>query len=212
MSTYILTSMFPNGFNDEVTERLKKLIVKRTKFAFVASEFEKRHEETDHYFQLFLNMFHEKGIKFEEEYVIDGRISKEEAQKKVQEADVVWLSGGDTIAEYKYFLEYGLVQIIREHTGIVIGMSAGSINLSKTAICTVSCGHDKQEIYNALGCVNISVEPHFVADKVSKEVLELSRNYLIYGLCDGSIIVCQDGSTEFFGEIYRIEKRIVRHI
>lgn len=41
MSTYILTSMFPNGFDDKTTELFQKIIIKRNKFAFVASEFEK---------------------------------------------------------------------------------------------------------------------------------------------------------------------------
>ena len=72
------------------------------------------------------------------------------------------------------------------------------------AICTLSCGHDKLKIYNGLGCVNISVEPHFVRSMVSKELIELSDMYTIYGLCDDSIIVSSDNINEFYGEIYRI--------
>lgn len=64
MSTYILTSMFPNGFDDKTTELFQKTIIKRNKFAFVASEFEKMHEKTDNYFKFFLNMFNTKGIYF----------------------------------------------------------------------------------------------------------------------------------------------------
>ena len=39
MSTYILTSMFPNGFM-RVAKVFQQKIEKRDKFAFVASEFE----------------------------------------------------------------------------------------------------------------------------------------------------------------------------
>lgn len=39
MSTYILTSMFTNGLNDEAAEQFQKLITKRDRFAFIASEF-----------------------------------------------------------------------------------------------------------------------------------------------------------------------------
>lgn len=69
-------------------------------------------------------------------------------------------------------------EVIRRHKGVIIGMSAGSINLAETAICTISCKHAKQEIYHGLGCVNITVEPHFVRSQLSKELLELSEKYI----------------------------------
>lgn len=80
---------------------------------------------------------------------------------------MVWLAGGDTPTQFGYFQKYGLDTIIKKHKGVIIGMSAGSINLAETAICTLSCEHHRQEIYIGLGCVNISVEPHFVRSEVS---------------------------------------------
>ncbi len=204
MSTYILTSMFPDGLNERTAEVFRKKISKRGKFAFVASEFEKIHEKTDKYFRFFLNMFEEVDIHFEETYVIDGRMSADEAQKMLAEADVVWLSGGDTPTQFRYLQKYGLDTIIKQHDGVIIGMSAGSINMAKTAICTLSCGHYKQEVYNGLGCVDVSVEPHFIRSTVSSELIDLSGKYTIYGLCDNSFIVCTDDMIEFYGEIYKL--------
>lgn len=204
MSTYILTSMFPNGFQGEIAEVFQQKIKNRGKFAFVASEFEKIHEKTDYYFDFFYKMFEDAGIHFEETYVVDGRMSPEEAQEAVAKADVVWLSGGDTPTQFAYFQKNGLDKILKQHDGVIIGMSAGTLNLTKTAICTLSCGHFKQEIYEALGCVDISVEPHFVRSEVSDEVLELSKKYTMYGLCDDSIIVCEGEKKEYYGEIYLI--------
>lgn len=45
------------------------------------------------------------------------------------------------------------------------------------------CGYlnnwaDRQDIYKGLGCVNISVEPHFVRSEVSDELIELSKKYI----------------------------------
>lgn len=211
MSTYILTSMFPNGFNEITAEVFQQKIGKRDKFAFVASEFEKMHEKTDNYFHFFLNMFESVGIHFENSYVVDGRMSADEAQKAVAEADVVWLSGGDTPTQFRYLQKYGLDTIIRQHDGVIIGMSAGSINLAKKAICTLNCGHYKQEIYEGLGCVDISVEPHFIRSEVSNELIELSKKYAIYGLCDDGIIVCAGEKIDCYGEIYRLSNgRIVK--
>ena len=183
MSIYILTSWFPNGFNNEIAQLMKKSIKRRTKFAFIASEFEKNHEKTDQYFKEILGLFQNIGIDFEKSYVVDGRMEKEVAKDIVRSADVIWLAGGDTPTEYQYLLKYELIDILREHSGVIIGMSAGSINLTKMAICTLACGHDKQEIYEGIGCVEFSVEPHFDRNKVSKELLELSKQYIIYGFC-----------------------------
>jgi len=205
MSTYILTSMFPNDLNYEQSELFRTLLTERRKFAFIASEFEKMHEKTDKYFRFFLNVFQENGISFDEAYVVDGRMTVAEAQKALTEADVVWLSGGDTPVEFAYLKKYGLDTILKQHEGVVIGMSAGSINMAKSAICTLSCGHAKQEVYEGLGFVDFSVEPHFVREKLSEELLELSKKYLIYGLCDDSIIVSKDGKVSVYGEVYYIK-------
>ena len=212
MSTYILTSMFENGFGNEVSEIFHQKIKDRNRFAFVASEFEKIPEKTDKYFRLFIAMFEECGIHFKKAYVVDGRMTAEEAQKAVLEADVIWLSGGDTPTQFNYLKKYGLDNVIKQHKGVIIGMSAGTINMAETAICTLSCGHYKQEIYKGLGCVNVSVEPHFVIDKVSDELLELSKKYIIYGLCDESIIICTDEELEFVGEVYKISGGAVERL
>lgn len=212
MSTYILTSMFNGGFNLQAAEVFRQKISKRNKFAFVASEFEKIHEKTDKYFCFFLNMFKGAGIHFKEAYVIDGRMTADEAQKKIAEADVIWLSGGDTPTQFRYFQKYGLEKTIKQHSGVVIGMSAGSINMAKTSICTLSCGHFKQKIYNGLACVDISVEPHFIRNEVSDELIDLSEKHTIYGLCDESFIVCSGKTIEFYGEIYKLSHKIIERV
>ena len=56
MSTYILTSMFPDGIHGKNKEVFQKLLTKTKKFAFVASEFEKNQDITDHYFRFFLKI------------------------------------------------------------------------------------------------------------------------------------------------------------
>ena len=83
-------------------------------------------------------------------------------------------------------------------------MSAGAINLAKTSVCTLASGHDMQEVYTGLGCVEISVEPHFDVDNVSDEILELSKKHLLFGLPDESMIVCQNERLEYYGNVYRI--------
>ena len=111
------------------------------------------------------------------------------AQDLVSNADVLWLAGGDTSTQFNYLESYGLISCIREHKGVIIGMSAGSINMCKRAICTLTCGHNELKIYKTLGLVEFSVEPHFDKDNISQELLILSEEYPLYGLCDDSAVL-----------------------
>lgn len=209
MSTYILTSMFRERFPAALAETLHRVIPKAARFAFVASEFELLQEKTEKYFHHFLQMFATCGIEFVESRSVDGRMTAKEAQETVRNADVVWLSGGDTPTQYGYFNKYGLVDVLRAHTGVVIGMSAGSINMAETAVCTVACGHDKPYIYPALGLVPFSVEPHLNDFGVTAEHLALSERHVLYGLCDEAAIVFENGAVSFLGSVVRIKGRAV---
>lgn len=212
MGVRILTSMFQHGFPDDVAIELKRLIQKKRSFVFVASEFEKNHDITDDYYTFFLNMFVEKEIDFENKYVVDSRMSKDQALMLIKNADVLWLSGGDTPTQYEYLKAYGLLKPIKNCEGIIIGMSAGAINMAETAICTVSCGHEKQEIYNGIGLVDISVEPHFNKDKITNEIIELSKEYTIYGVCDNAMIIEENGIKSFLGNIFVIDKGKIKKV
>jgi len=202
----ILTSGFPNRFPDDFGSLLKKYIKTGMNFVFVASEFENIYEKTDWYCNHFLKMFSDCGIVFDSEKVIDSRMSKETAQKTVRNADVLWLAGGDTPTQYAYLKSYGLIPFIREHKGVIIGMSAGSINMAKTAVCTLSCGHNKLEIYEALGLIEFSVEPHFDKDNITEELVILSNTYPLYGICDNGAIICTENNTLYIGDVFLIEK------
>ncbi len=207
----ILTSGFPNGFPNDFKRIIKTYIKSSMKFAFVASEFKNLYEKTDWYCNHFVKMFSDTGITFSNVDVIDGRMSSEIAIEKVKNADVIWLAGGDTPAQFAYLEAYGLIPCIREHKGVIIGMSAGSINMAKTAVCTITCEHKKQEIYESLGLVEFSVEPHLNKDNISEELLELSEKYPLYGICDNGII-CTHENTLYTGDVFLIDNRSVKSV
>jgi len=87
-------------------------------------------------------------------------------------------------------------------------MSAGSINMAKTAICV----HDKIEIYQALGLVDISVKPHFNINENIDELLKISHEYLIYGICDDSVIICNKDKRTYIGDVYLINQGVFSKI
>lgn len=208
----ILTSGFSNGFPNNFSRILTTCLKTGMNFVFVASEFEKIHEKTDWYCNHFLKMFSDCGITFESVNVVDGRMSKETAQNMVRNADVLWLAGGDTPTQFAYLKSYGLIQCIREHKGVIIGMSAGSINMTKTAVCTLTCEHDELKIYEALGLVEFSVEPHFDKDNITKELIVLSEKYPLYGICDDGAIICTEDNTLYIGDVFLINKGQVSRV
>ncbi len=210
MGTYILTSAFENGFAP-VKEQFCSLITKRDRFALVASEFELRHDKTDRYFGVFLDYFAAIGIEFGDAKVVDGRMSPEVAQRTVAEADVVWLAGGMTPVQFGYFKKYGLVDALRAFDGVMIGMSAGSINMGKISV-TDEFEDGRYHAYEGVGVVDCTVDPHFDPSRVSPELLELSKDFPIYGLCDDGAIVVAGGETRFVGEMYEIKGGSVRRL
>ncbi len=201
----ILTSSFNDRFPELFSMLLKKYIQTGMSFAFVASEFKNAHEKTDRYCDYFLKMFLDCGVVFSDVKVVDSRMTKFQAQKVITESDVVWLAGGDTPTQYQYFEEYGLVSCLRKHQGVIIGMSAGSINMSKTAICAIASQHDQLSIYEALGIVDFSVTPHFNKNNISDELITVSKDYPLYGICDNSAIFVVDDKVVYAGEIFLIE-------
>ena len=212
MAVSILTSMFHNDFPIKFAERLNEIIINRKNFVFIASEFRDFQEINDRYLKLFLSKFQNAGIRFSDCCIVDDRMTKEEAQRAVKDGDVIWISGGDTPTQFEYLKEYGLDKVLTDHNGVIIGMSAGAINMAKIAICTVTREHQEQIIYRALGLVDISVEPHFDFIHVTDELLELSNDYYIYGLCDDASIVCKDRNVELFGDIFILDKHTVKQI
>lgn len=212
MSIAMLTSMFPNGFGKEIAAQFCARISCRSRFAYVASDFDHNQEKTDRYCKEILGMFSACGIPFAQSYVVDGRMTCEEAAAVVKTADVIWLSGGDTPTEYDYLRRYGLIPILKAHKGVIIGMSAGALNMGRTVVCTKTCGHEKQQVYEGLGLVPFSIEPHFVPEPISEELLALSYRYPMYGLCDDAMIVCSDGTVECFGEVYCLRDGNVRKL
>lgn len=205
----ILTSGFQSGFSNDLSNILRTYIGQGLNFAFVASEFDRIFEKTDWYCNHFLEMFSKIDINFRSVQVVDSRMSKEAAQETLKRADIIWLSGGDTPTQFSYLKSYDLIQCLKAHSGIIIGMSAGAINMAKTAVCTLTCEHNQLEIYEGLGLVEFSVEPHFDKNNVTEELLVLSETYPLIGICDEGAIICTDDKTVYIGDIFLLNDRHV---
>jgi len=212
MATYFLTSAFDNGFTKEFTDELLKRY-KKGCLVFVASDFE-GHHKTDEYLKVFVEMFQTIGIDFEDEIVVDSRLSKEESHAAIKNAAIVWLAGGNTLLQMKYLNDYELRTCLHLNPNIVIGMSAGAINMADDIVLARDVNDSVLTLskYKGLGLTSLNIEPHLnLSDLTHQEdIKEASYQGAIYGLFDDSFVLIENEIT-FYGQ-YRIfkEGRIVQ--
>lgn len=206
MKVSILTSGFPNGFTNDFIQCVKGYYNKNDSFLFIASDFS-GHSKTDKYTNEFLNMFKNNGIVFDKVHVIDDRITKEKAAKYIKEADIIWLAGGDTLKQIVNLKEYNLIPVLQNKEGLIIGMSAGSINMAKKVVLAkdINDNNPKLAIYDGIGLVNINIEPHLdsASEEHMKDIYEASQFTTIYGLYDNSFIKIVDGKMDIYGIYFK---------
>jgi len=205
MGNYYLFSDFSeeNGFS-LVADEFKKDIKNYNQIVFIAS-CPTIGEKTDKYVERYLEWFHRIGIQFKSKVVLDDRIDSIQMINAIKNASLIFLMGGTTPSQMKFLLENQLVEEICKVDCLIMGLSAGSINMAKTSILTITCGNDEQEIYNGIGLVDKSIEPHFVLSNFNDELKKLSYKYLIYGLCDESAIIIRHNECSYYGNIYLLK-------
>lgn len=97
---------------------------------------------------------------------------------------------------------------------VIMGISAGVINMDKTALCSEDQDFEETTIYQGLAVDDITIEPHFNADDLDKVALlkHLSLSFPIYALHDDSAIVVKDGDIQYIGEVHYFSNGNVKKI
>lgn len=205
MGIYYLLSDFSkdNGFS-LIADDFKKDIDVYKSIVFIAS-CPTIGEVTDKYVEMYLSWFEKIGIHFEEKVVLDNRMENKDMLTAINNASLIYLMGGTTPLQMKFLKENQLLDAIKQISCVVMGLSAGAINMAKLSILTISSGHEKQKVYKGIGLVDLSVEPHFRLDNFNKELKELSYKYLVYALCDESAIIIRGEEYSYYGDIYLLK-------
>ncbi len=202
MSVHFLTSAFDDGLSREFVEQLSSHCTHGGKFVFVASDFS-GHERTEKYCRQFFQLFKEKGVSFSSYSIVDFQLSPEQARQEIASAEIVWLSGGDTLKQMAYLREYGLPSALRERDGVTIGMSAGSINMARRVVLAKDENDNIPElsVYEGIGLVDCNVEPHVnqASQEHWQEIMDASQIAPIHCLWDNAFLVERDGDLQIFG-------------
>ena len=208
-----------NGFVD----RLKSALPPKTKCLFVCSDPDSP-ELTDNFGQNIADAFAEAGMEFHEFAILDRR-NDEDAQSLIWESDLVILAGGHVPTQNAYFQEIGLAELLENYQGVLMGISAGTMNSAWQVYLQPEeegeSDPEFQRFATGLGLTDVNVLPHY--QQVKDYTLDglrlfedityadsMGRQFL--ALVDGSYIY-NDGEGELlFGEAYTIEDGTLEQI
>ena len=198
------------GFNYNQKKYIKEDINSGMSITFIASLFDK-YERNDTQIKEIINVFKNIDINFKEVYLIDNRISKEEAYKYIEKTDIVYLMGGSPELEMKSIIEYNLFNILNGREGITIGTSAGAMNQADRVVYKDDFKNYELVDYQGLGFIDLDIYPHFDINskEYMNEILEVSKYTKIIGLPNESFIRVKDNNIDFVGKHYFIENGVI---
>ena len=190
-----------NGFVDDVKSELKT--IKDINFCFFCSSPDK-FDKTDMFAKSVKQSFELDGFTFKNYYVVDYRFNQN-IKDVVDGCDIVFLCGGHVSTQNKFFMDIKLDEILQSYKGVVIGQSAGSMNMAVTVYdqpVTVEEFYNPsfKKQYKGLGLTNISIMPHMnmAKDETLEGVtthqmcLTDSNKIYHYGLVDYAYIKCKN--------------------
>ena len=118
-------------------------------------------EETEAHVGFVMQQLEEVGIGFERKIILSEDMSREEQRCNIKDADLVYLMGGYPFSQKAFLEECGLCECLQKYSGVVLGVSAGAMNMSKYIIMvTDGANSDETRVEEGLGLVDFSVFPH----------------------------------------------------
>lgn len=208
-----------NGFVD----RLKSALPPNPKCLFICSDPDSP-ELSDKFGAEMAEAFADAGMELKEFIVLDRR-NDEEAQALIWESDLIILAGGHVPTQNAYFQEIGLAELLENYQGVLMGISAGTMNSAWQVYMQPEeegeSDPEFQRFATGLGLTDINVLPHYQQVKdYTLDGLRLfedityadSMGHCFLALVDGSYIY-NDGEGELlFGEAYTIEDGTLEQI
>lgn len=217
MITYIFSSFDKDIRFNEVANYFKNDMVLYKNIVFIPANFENM-EKVNGYANIDVSWFKEIGINLNGITVLNDTMTKEEMFRSIENADIIFLMGGDTLKQNDFLMKNDLKPIIKTFKKVVIGISAGAINLSNISLCSKDeeDGVEKTITYEGIGRINYTIEPHFDIDNkilLQNELYPLSEKMTIYGLPNNTGVRIINKNFEIlYGDFYKILNNEVEKI
>ena len=171
---------------------------------------------TDQITQEMSQAFALAGLEFSQSTVLDRR-SQDQAAALLADSDLVVLCGGHVPTQNRFFQELDLRTLLQDYPGVVLGISAGSMNAADRVYVQPEeegeSAPDFPRFAEGLGITDLNILPHY--QQVKDYELDGQRLFeditygdsfdnVFYALVDGSYIMVDDEGAELFGEAYVI--------
>lgn len=206
-----------NGFVDA----LKEVLPENPRCLFITSRPYRRDLTCRFGADMFI-AFAEAGIPFSAYEILDMH-NAEDAADLIYSSDLIILAGGHVPTQHEFFREIGLDALLAEYEGVVMGISAGSMNSAREVYFQPEePGEAIDENFirfaPGLGLTTASICPHY--QKVKDNILDGMRLFeditypdsegrTFFCLPDGSYILCTEEEEILFGEGYRLRNGIL---
>ena len=173
----------------------------------------------------FTKAFRYHGLSVSSSVMIDSR-NERDASRLIALSDVILLGGGHVPTQNAFFRLLGLRALLREYTGVIIGVSAGSMNCTDAVYAQPelpgeSIDPEYHRFIPGLNLSRIQVLPHYqmVKDNIldGKRLFEDityadSMDNCFFALPDNSYFYQDDNQLLLFGEGYRLRDGILEQI
>ncbi|MEE1085984.1 MAG: Type 1 glutamine amidotransferase-like domain-containing protein [Schaedlerella sp.] len=176
------------------------------------------HELNDEMREFFEKKFRATELSVKDMKLCDDR-NDEEITKDLSEFDMIILGGGHVPTQNAFFQKIRLKEKLRKFDGIVMGISAGTMNCAEVVYAQPelpgeSISKDHRRFIYGLGLTKMMILPHYQA--VKDDMLDGRRLFeeitypdsigrKFYALVDGSYILQRNGKEKVCGKAYLIQ-------
>lgn len=198
-----------------LADRLRRMWTPNARVLIICSD-PCNYEKNDDICALFRESFPMSGLSISSIVGCDDRNA--DAVEELGDVDVIVLAGGHIPTQNAFMKRLRLRERLTDYTGIVIGISAGSMNCADT----VYVGPEREgeavdplfeRWISGLGITDVNILPHFQSLKdvyldglrmVEDIAFADSMGHEILAINDGSYVLVDDGHETVYGRAYRI--------
>ena len=201
--------------DNEFIDRIRSVLPAFPRALFIAADPENR-EDTCRFGADTVAAFSEAGIPFQSYHILDG-YNAESAELLIKSSDIILLSGGHVPTQNAFFQEIGLRQLLEDFDGVVVGISAGSMNCADFVYVQPEeegeSSPDFPRWARGLGLTDVNILPHY--QKVRDNILDGLRLFedityadsmgnTFFALPDGSYFYQDDDCLLLCGQAWLI--------
>ena len=201
--------------DNEFIDRIRGVLPPCPRALFIAADPDNR-EDTCRFAADTTGAFSEAGMPFQSYHTLDG-FNAEEADMLIQHSDIILLSGGHVPTQNAFFQDIGLRELMERFDGVVVGISAGSMNCADVVYVQPEeegeSSPDFPRWADGLGLTDVNILPHY--QKVKDNILDGLRLFedityadsmgnTFFVLPDGSYFYQDDEQLLLFGKSYAI--------